>query len=175
MSQMDPIDVVHDIVKKGNPRLIAEACGISVSLLYKMGETGEQHRTNFLEAFLRFYRASKNDRRLIECVCHEGNMFPVANSPALPLPAGETLAEADCRLEAEEIKLKQIRLAARRAGGYTAETAGQFRRQTERMKSELERMARAIDQGRLRKKITAWLFTLWPTVEALTELSAACG
>ena len=63
----------------------------------------------------------------------------------------------------------------KKQGGFTHATLAHVRKKFNRYQGKMEGLFNAARHGRFRKITTAWLLALWPTVEVLTELAAACG
>jgi hypothetical protein len=87
---MDTNELLRLLCKKLGTKQIADALGISVSLVQKWSGQGDSHRTNPLEDFIEFAVAVKWDAELMHSLCAEaGGYFvhnpEVTNGKPLPL------------------------------------------------------------------------------------------
>ena len=118
---------------------------------------------------------STDDRRLVIHLCTERGGYFVPNAPAEPLPEGEAIVNAIGRMDDAHADFEKALARVKKQGGFTPVDLPRVRKRWNRYQLKVEGLLSAGKRGRYAKQITAWLLGLWPTVEALTELAAACG
>lgn len=166
--------LVRKVVLKGPPKKLAIETGIPESTLYHWYEEGEHARTCPMEYLVAIYQ-STGDRRLVIHFCAECGGYFVPNAPAEPLPEGEALVKAIGRMDDAHADFEKALARVKKQGGFTPVDLPRVRKRWNRYQSKVEGLLSAGKRGRYAKKITAWLLGLWPTVETLTEMAAACG
>jgi hypothetical protein len=167
-------NLLRKVVIKGPPKKIAIETGIPESTLYHWYEEGQYARTNPLEHLVIIYQCT-GDRRLVVHFCNECGGYFVPNAPADPLLASDDLVKITGRMDDAHADFEKALARVKKQGGFTQQDQRRVRKRWNRYQSKVEGLLRAARHGRLAKKLTAWLLTLWPAVEMLTDLAAACG
>ena len=166
--------LMRKVVLQGPPKKLAIETGIPESTLYHWYEEGEHARTCPMEYLVAIYQ-STGDRRLVIHFCTECGGYFVPNAPADPLPADDDLVQVLGRMDDAHADFEKALARVKKQGGFTLDDQRRVRKRWNRYQSKVEGILRGAKHGRFAKKITAWLLALWPTVEVLTEMAAACG
>lgn len=139
--------VIQESIEGVGPKAVAEALGVSLSLVYKWSQSAEQSgAVNPLERVAQL-REATGDRALLEWLCARADGYFVANGISTESSDYEILAATQTLVRKFADLLSSISTAAANEQICPVEAA-EIRRVWDRLKAHAEGFVRSCEEGR---------------------------
>jgi hypothetical protein len=140
-------ELLREVFQTHNPKQIADAMGLSVSMVYKWAEPPEQGSgaANPLDRVASLMNAT-GDTRVAEWICGQADGFFIKN-PKMGRPRSYTLVPATNRVVHEFAEMLSVIANATLDNNIGNEEAERIRSRWEELKSVTEIFVRACEEG----------------------------
>ena len=144
-------EVLREVFKDSSPKQIADATGMSLSMVYKWSESAEgtgSGATNPLDRISRIIAAT-DDPRIVEWICEQAGGFFIRN-PEANWPHPEALIPATNQILQDFADLLAVIAHAAGDNQISADEARRIRREWESLKSVAEGFVTCCEEGNFR-------------------------
>jgi hypothetical protein len=140
-------ELLREVFQSHNPKEIAEAIGVSVSMIYKWAEPPEQGSgaTNPLDRIAALVK-SMDDTRILEWICAGGDGFFIKN-PKSARARSYAVVPATNRVVQEFAEMLSVIASAAVDNNITSSEAERIRSRWEDLKSVTESFVRGCEEG----------------------------
>ena len=144
---MKSYELLREVFDTANPKQIAEALGVSVSLVYKWAEPPEQGSgaPNPLDRVDELLQTTK-DPRIVEWICHRAGGFFVRN-PSLAKPGSYAVVPATNKIVQEFADMLSVIASAALDTNIEPDEASKIRDRWEDLKSVTENFVTCCEKG----------------------------
>ena len=144
---MKSYELLREVFDTANPKQIAEALGVSVSLVYKWAEPPEQGSgaPNPLDRVDELLQTTK-DPRIVEWICHRAGGFFVRN-PSLAKPGSYAVVPATNKIVQEFADMLSVIASAALDNNIEPDEASKIRDRWEDLKSVTENFVTCCEKG----------------------------
>jgi hypothetical protein len=144
-------EVLREVFKDSSPKQIADATGLSLSMVYKWAENAEgtgSGATNPLDRIAKIIEAT-DDPRIVEWICAKAGGFFIRN-PEVNWAHPEALIPATNQILQDFADLLAVVAHAASDNQISAEEATRIRREWESLKSVAEGFVTCCEEGNFR-------------------------
>jgi hypothetical protein len=163
---MESHEVLRVAFKKVGCKNVAAEMHLSLSLIHQWsrGNGGKSAAANPLDRVARLLEVTA-DRRLADWICAQQNGFFVENPPAKTARAELPPAGLAALKDLNQMETALLETLAQPGPPARAE---KLRRLWEVSKSNMERVVRALENGKFRQKLMVWFIKVYPIWDAAT-------